>query len=343
MRINLTEAEVEELRAQHRMIKDGKSRDRIKAILLFNKGYTAVEISEILMIDETTLMEWKTRYLSRKDNVEWLLNLCKGYSGKLSKLETKKLETYVESNLISDSKQIQKYIRETFKKKYSISGVIALLHRLNFSYKQTTLIPSKADFEKQKEFKKNYDEFAPQLKEDEALLFMDAVHPQHNTACTHAWIKKGTQKTIPSNSGRKRLNINGAYNPFTQDILFLEDKTINAEVVLAFFRQLESFYPNKATIYVVCDQAPYYRDQRIKEFLKSSRIELISLPTYSPNLNLIERLWKLLRKQVISSTYYAHFKDFKKAVFEFLNDHSKDFKALLRHFIGIKLHLFKPS
>ena len=132
---------------------------------------------------------------------------------------------------------------------------------------------------------------------------MDAVHPQHNTACTHAWIKKGTQKTIPSNSGRKRLNINGAYNPFTQDILFLEDKTINAEVVLTFFKQLESFYPSKATIYVVCDQAPYYRDQRIKEFLKSSRIDLISLPTYSPNLNLIERLWKLLRKQVISSTY----------------------------------------
>ena len=93
------------------------------------------------------------------------------------------------------------------------------------AYVQANLIPAKINFQKQAEFKEAYDEFKDNLKEDEALLFLDGVHPQHNTACSHAWIKIGEEKQIKSNSGRQRLNISGAYNPLTQDILVREDKS----------------------------------------------------------------------------------------------------------------------
>ena len=178
---------------------------------------------------------------------------------------------------------------------------------------------------------------------DETILFLYAVHPQHNTKCSYAWIKIGQQKQIKSNSGRKRLNILGAYDPFTQEIVFDENDTINGESVIQFFQKIEAQYPNKASIFIVADQAPYFKCQEVKKYLETSKIELIPLPTYSPNLNLIERLWKFMRKRVINNLYYEKFKDFKEAVFNFLKTDSPEFKQALRQFIGLKLHLLEHS
>jgi transposase len=341
-KIKLSSEEKAELKRLHRTLKDRKSSDRIKAILMLDDGYSGQEIATILLLDENTITAWKTGYLARKNTTNWLFHSCKGYAGKLSECELKAVAQYVEENLISDSKQVQHFILETFEKLYSVNGVIELLNRLGFRYKQTTLVPAKHNPELQKEFKTAYDEFSQNLKEDEALFFLDAVHPQHNTSCTHAWIKVGQQKQIKSNSGRKRLNIIGAYNPFTQDIVFDEHDTINSESVIGFFHKIEISHPNKSSIFVVADQAPYFKHKAVKKYLETSRIELISLPTYSPNLNLIERLWKLMRKKIINSPYYEKFKDFKAAIFGFLKNNSPAFKQELQRFIGFKLHLL-PS
>ena len=91
------------------------------------------------------------------------------------------------------------------------------------------------------------------------------------------------------------------------------------------------------------DGAPYYHGEKVLDYLKTSRIEWIKLPAYSPNLNLIERLWKLMRKKAINNVYYEKYKDFKTAILAFLNDESDAFKAELRQFIGFKLHLFDSS
>ncbi len=114
----------------------------------------------------------------------------------------------------------------------------------------------------------------------------------------------------------------------------IPDQTINAETVIAFFKQIESAYPNKATIYVIADQAPYYQNKDVATHLKTSRIELIPLPAYSPNLNLIERLWKLLNEK---------FADFKLAILKFFSNNSPEFKAELRQFIGLELHLLNST
>jgi transposase len=343
MKLNLTEEEVQNLKQLHREQKDGKKRDRIKAILMLYDGYTAQEIAKVLLLNENTITGWKKRYLNRKDAIDWLANQCVGYQGKLSACEEKALESYVETSLINDSKQIQVFIRQEFGKNYSKSGVIELLHRLKFTYKQTTLIPSKHDPEKQAEFKRLYDEFIVNLKQDETCVFMDGVHPQHNTKCSHAWVKIGKEKQIKSNSGRRRLNIEGAYNPETQDIIFNDVKTISSENIIINLKKIETFYPNKATIYAICDGAGYYHSEEVKDYLKTSRIEIIKLPAYSPNLNLIERLWKLMRKKKINNFYYEKFKDFKGAVFDFLSNDSEEFKEELKQFIGYKLHLLKVS
>jgi uncharacterized protein YjcR len=89
MKLELSNNEVLELKILHRAERDRKRCDRIKAILMFNKGYSAVEIGAVLLIDENTVSGWKDRYLKRKNTKEWLVqapikldkNTCKKREG----------------------------------------------------------------------------------------------------------------------------------------------------------------------------------------------------------------------------------------------------------------------
>ena len=96
-----------------------------------------------------------------------------------------------------------------------------------------------------------------------------------------------------------------------------EDQTLNAESTIRFFQKIEAAYPCKRRVHVFCDNAPYYRNKAVSQYLATSKIALHFLPPYSPNLNPIERLWKWMKERVIYNTYYEHFEDFKAAVIGF--------------------------
>lgn len=131
-------------------------------------------------------------------------------------------------------------------------------------------------------------------------FFMDAVHPQHNTHTIKAWLPKGKATYTLTNTGRNRLNINGLYNPYTQETIVTYHQTINAQAAIETFEKLKQQCANKENIYVIADNAKYYVSKVLKGYLlENPNIKLIHLPSYSPNLNLIERLWKFLRKEVI--------------------------------------------
>ena len=164
VKIQLTEAERSELRKTHKGLRDAKSRDRIKAILMLDDRYTLAEIAKGLLLEEKTIRRWRDRYLSRKDLTDYLLSECRGYEGKLSREQKDAITEHVENNLIADSKQVRKFIEEELGISYSKSRVVELLHELGFRYKQTSIVPSKMDPEKQAEFKKAYDEFSENLK-----------------------------------------------------------------------------------------------------------------------------------------------------------------------------------
>jgi transposase len=340
MSINLTGVEETQLKRLHKQIKDRKTCDMIKCILLLNKGFSASEISEILLIDDDTVRNWQKQFEDQKFFSAWLQNNYKHYSGKLTSDELKMVETFLKDNIISDSKQIIQFVKAEFGITYSASGLVSLLHRLGYEYKNTILIPSNYSPEKQKAFKEMYDELSKNLKSEDAILFGDGVHPQHNTTCSKAWIKKGETQEIKSNTGRSRINIHGAYNPATQEIVIHEDETLNTENTKKFFKKIEDYYNGKAKIYLILDNARYYKNKEIDEYLKTSRIEILYLPAYSPNLNLIERLWKFMRKKVMNNKFYEKFALFKKTLLEFF-ENSEKYRDELASFIGQRLHLFK--
>ncbi len=110
------------------------------------------------------------------------------------------------------------------------------------------------------------------------------------------------------------------------------------ETLPKLFEQIQKKYAYKNGIYAIADNAKYYRSKLVKKFLENSKIRLIFLPSYSPNLNLIERLWKYLRKKVINTTYYPKFEQFKIAILDFFeNIDSK--KSELKQFIGVNFHI----
>ncbi len=91
---------------------------------------------------------------------------------------------------------------------------------------------------------------------------------------------------------------------------------------------------------MILDNARYYRNKKVMKYIQSSKIEVIFLPPYSPNLNLIERLWKFMRIKVINNKFYEKFTVFKEAILGFFKN-SVNHKEELASFIGTRMHLIK--
>jgi DDE superfamily endonuclease len=207
----------------------------------------------------------------------------------------------------------------------------------------TQLIPSKADLEKQELFIEEFRKMEQNLPSDELILFGDGVHPRHNTESTYAWIEKGQEKEVLSNTGRVRVNINGAINPANPtQIVTYDCETINALTTLVWLKMIEKRFPQMKIIYLYVDNARYYRSKLVQEYLENSRIKMIFLPPYSPNLNPIERLWKFLKKQVIKSDYTPDPKVFRQRIDDFFANIDK-YKEQLDSLINTNFQKLKSQ
>ena len=158
---------------------------------------------------------------------------------------------------------------------------------------------------------------------------------------SYGWILKGKERHIPANTGRKRLNLNGALNAETHQMVFREDSSVNAQSTIALLKQLIKIHPKAERIYVVLDNARYYRSRLVKEFVANSKIKLLFLPAYAPNLNLIERVWKFLKKKLLANRYYEHFADFRKTCCDFLNNMGQ-FKRELKSLLNERFQIIEP-
>src|SRR5258707_1138028 len=201
-----------QLESLARTVKDVKTALRIRVILALNKGYHPAEVAALFLLDEDTVTKWRNKFKKRRFLTDWLATANTGYSGKLTPEQEQAIGRYVTDELITDCRQVAEFIKAQYGVIYTVNGATKLLHRLGFVYKQTTLVPGKLDEAAQAAWLKGYEKLKAKLPEDETILFGDGVHPQHNVVATKAWIKRGEQKRIPTNTGRKRLNINGVLN-----------------------------------------------------------------------------------------------------------------------------------
>jgi transposase len=174
---------------------------------------------------------------------------------------------------------------------------------------------------------------------ERAVFFVDAAHFVLGAFLGYLWCF--TRVFIPSPSGRQRFNVLGAINAITHEFISITNSTyINASSVCELLWKLANLnLPIPIT--VVLDNAPYQRCRMVESFAAFLGIELLFLPSYSPNLNLIERLWKFVKQQCLYSKYYPSFDSFKHSILSCLSSTSTSHKSKLESLLTLRFQTFQ--
>lgn len=311
--INLTHEEILSLRAQHKKEHDRRICDRIKAVILSNQGWSNEKIAEALLLHVDTISD----HLKEFEELKKLSTNNGGSSSQLNAAHTLELINHIESYTYVKVKDLAAYIKTTYQISFSVPGLTKWLHRNNFSYKQPKGVPAKADPEKQQEFIKKYEDLMAKTLEDEPVVFGDVVHPTMATKISCGWIRTGQAKLIKTTASRTRMNIFGSLNLEDMKLVSTIHETIDSTAMEAHFEQLSKQYPEAKTIHLILDQGPYNTSKETKKSAEKYRITLHYLPPYSPNLNPIERVWKIMNEHVRNNIFFKKSKDFFDAIHGF--------------------------
>jgi transposase len=330
----------EERRDLESHLKWAKSLDewkRLFVILRFDEGQSIEELAR-----QTCLSKWTVElYLKEYSSQNKTKNGPRGgSSSKLNETETEKLEQHLSNTTYLKVKNILAYVKKTFGKQYSRTGMTAWLQDHGFTFKKPERIPGKLDPKRQAEFIEGYYRLKSSLGFSDELYFLDAVHPEYQSQAVSGWIKKGACKTLQTTGKQSRLHFVGALALNTMEVVVREYKTIDADAMIHFFQDLEKGQAN-GRIHVILDNAAAHKNHKLADFLKSSRIQLHYLPPYSPNLNPIERLWKVFREMTLYNRFFEKYSDFFAAVRGFFAEKVHKIRGYLRRRINDNFQLIK--
>jgi len=313
MLIQLSESERASLSQQHKKERDKRVADRIKAILLADRGWTEPEIAEALLLSRYAISDHIRDYLDDKK----LKPENGGSQSKLSDEQSAELVSHLEEQTYLTAREISDHVKSQYGIEYTVSGMNDWLHKHKFSYKQPKATPAKADPVKQEEFIATYEKLRDERPKDEPILFLDAVHPTMATKVSEGWIRTGKDKPIASTASRTRVNLVGALNLETMAVISAAYETVNSGSLDHFLSMIRLSYKDAPTIHVILDRGPYNISNDTKESAKKYGITLHHLPPYSPNLNPIERLWKVMNELVRNNVVFATAKQFRAAIANF--------------------------
>lgn len=313
MEKKLTAREREKLILRHRNGRDKRVCDRIKAVLAYNDGYSYSEIARLLLLDDETIR----RHIDDYEKEKKLNTTNGGSSSNLSDKESAKLIAHLKEVTYLYVKDICHYVNRTYKKNYSVSGMTKWLQAHKFRYKKPHAVPAKANKDQQQEFINYYKKLVAKAGENEPIYFTDSVHPQHQTQLVYGWILEGERKEIPTTAKQFRLNFMGGICLNGHRFVYEQTDKVNAESIKLFLEKLRKANPGEHAVHVIWDNAGYHRSKEVQAYARELYIELHYLPPYSPNLNPIERLWKILHESVTYNKYHEKFSEFSEATLQF--------------------------
>ena len=162
---------------------------------------------------------------------------------------------------------------------------------------------------------------------------MDAAHFVFGTFLCCLW--SFTRVFVRAASGRQRFNVLGAWDAVANRLTAVTNTAVvNTETMCELLRKIAA-QGRKGPVAVVLDNAKYQRNAAVQALATTLKIELVFLPSDSPNLNWIERMWRFIKRRALYGKYYATFADFKAAIEGVISDlptkHADDMKSLMTH------------
>ena len=307
---------------------------RMNALLLLDDAWETARVAQALFLDERTIEEYRRLYeKSGASSLGAFGYKCNPFS-RMKEEEIAILKAHMASLMYMTSQAVCDYVERSFGHAYTPNAMTKLLKRIGFSYKKPKRLPAKADRAAQEVFLKEILEpLVAQASDETPLYFMDAVHALHNSVPAYGWFVKGAPAFLKSNAGRSRVSINGAFCLHDQGVVHRQEERINGTSNVALLQAMLDRHPLAKEIRVIADGAPCNFGPDVQTFLAfNPRVKLVKLPSYSPNLNLVERLWLLFKKNIIYNKFHPTLADFKAAIdafFAALPDMKDDLASLL--------------
>jgi transposase len=341
LQLNLSDAETERLNYERYYYHCPHVQKRIQAVYFKTMGMNNKMIGKLTGLNHEIVGDWIRNYM--KGGFEALCQFKYGTN-------KSKLENYSQSILSSFTQwppvtagEAKARIEQLTGISRSPSQVRAFMNRHGLRHLQTGHIPAKADTEAQQKWVK--EKLDPAIEEAQNgkchLLFMDAAHFILQPFICALWCV--TRLFIRASAGRNRINVLGAVNALSKEIITFNNTTyITAETIIDFLKQLRKHYVD-LPIRIVLDNARYQHCKLVEAAAKQLNIELLFLPSYSPNLNIIERLWKFTKKKILYAKYYETPTKFHDAITGFFQTINQKYHSDLSNLLTLKFQYFQNT
>jgi len=337
IKIDFNDSDIEALQALHQTHPHPVIRRRAHILLLKSASIPHATIAQITGYCENTMRHYLSVYLAEGITGLEKINFYQP-EPKLKPFESivrEYIETTPPTHIAKACADIEKLTGISIKQ----TQMRAYLKSLDVSCRKVSGIPAKVDPEAQKEFHDK--ELQPRLSEAKAgkrdVYFVDAAHFVLGAFFGYLW--SFIRVFVRTPSGRQRFNVLGALHAVSKELITITNDTyITSLQVCELLREIAKNSVKPVTL--VLDNARYQRCKLVMALAAELNIELLFLPPYSPTLNVIERLWKLVKKECLYSRYYENFILFKNSISGFLSHMNKTHQEKLNSLLTLNFQLF---
>jgi transposase len=312
---------------------------KMEAVYLKSQRLPHHEICRLARISENTLRTYLRQFqeggVARLKRLDW--------AGAASDLDEHRqtLEDYFRENPPRSTGEAAAAIERITGIRRGLTQVRSFLKGMGLKFRKLGMIPAKADADEQARFLD--EKLGPRLRQARrfrrVVCFADAAHFVHGPFLGYLWCF--VRMLVRGPSGRKRFNVLGAIDAITHELTtVVNDTVIDAMAVCELLQKLAGRYAG-LPLTLVLDNARYQKCEAVRLLAAELRIELLYLPTYSPNLNLIERLWRFVKKEVLSCRYYEDFTRFKAAIVGCLEGVEGEHKAAIASLLTLNFQTFE--
>lgn len=311
---------------------------KMEALWLKSQGLPHGQICQLAGISENTLRAYLRDY--QEGGIEKLKEI--NFYRPKSELEAHRatIEEYFRLHPPATINEAIDKIESLTGIRRSPTQVRVFLKSLGMRCIKVGVVPGKADPDEQEAYKQ--EKLEPRLEEAKAgkraVFFLDASHFVMGAFLGLIWCFE--RIFIKSPSGRKRFNVLAALNAISHEVILITNDTYITATQVCMLLQKIADMGLTIPITLVLDNARYQKCKLVQNMADSLGIELLYLPPYSPNLNLIERLWKLVKKKCLYAKYYENFSQFSGAISDCLKDAHIKYEKELNTLLTLRFQTF---